>query len=125
MNLSTLYLYLYVNMRSIIFAALFITSLAAFAAAQQLYMPRNVARAYAAGTRSPDGRPGPKYWQNKGVYNISINAAPPDRKVTGSEDITYTNNSPKPLPMLIVRLELNSHQPEAPREEPTTADYLT
>jgi hypothetical protein len=112
-------------MRSIILTAFVLVTLAVSAAAQQLYMPRNVARAYAAGTRSPDGRPGPKYWQNKGVYNISINVAPPDRKVTGSEDITYTNNSPKPLPMLIVRLELNSHQPEAPREEPISTDYLT
>src|SRR3954447_15250845 len=109
-------------MRSILFALTCILSLTAGAAAQQLYMPRNVARAYAAGTRSPDGKPGLKYWQNKGVYNISINGAPPARTVTGSEEITYTNNSPDPLPFLIFRLELNSHQPEAPREEPTTSD---
>ena len=92
---------------------------------QQLYMPRNVARAYANGTRSIDGRPGPKYWQNKGVYNISLNVALPSRRVTGTEDITYTNNSPNSLANLIIRLELNSHQPEAPREEPVSADYLT
>ncbi|HET9729943.1 MAG TPA: hypothetical protein VFR41_11005, partial [Acidimicrobiia bacterium] len=33
---------------------------------QSLYMPRAVKRAFANGTRSLDGRPGPKYWQNHG-----------------------------------------------------------
>src|SRR3954447_12475917 len=86
---------------------------------QQLYMPRNVARAVANGTRSTDGKPGPKYWQNKGVYNISLNVAPPNRTVTGSEEIVYTNNSPNTLENLVFRIEMNVHQPEAPREDPT------
>jgi uncharacterized membrane protein YkgB len=34
-------------------------------AAQELYMPRNVQMAYEERTRSPDGNPGEKYWQNK------------------------------------------------------------
>ena len=34
--------------------------------ADTLYMPRTVKEAFANGTRSPDGRPGPKYWQNHG-----------------------------------------------------------
>jgi hypothetical protein len=111
-------------MRSVLFTTLFIVSVG-FASAQQLYMPRNIAHAYIAGTRAPDGRPGPKYWQNKGVYNISISVAPPARAVTGSEEITYTNNSPDTLKELVIRLELNSHQPEAPREQPISTDYLT
>src|SRR3954447_10225057 len=86
---------------------------------QQLYMPRNVARAVANGTRSTDGKPGPKYWQNKGVCNISLNVAPPNRTVSGSEEIVYTNNSPNTLENLVFRIEMNVHQPEAPREDPT------
>src|SRR5437764_13773422 len=66
-------------------------------AAQQLYMPRNVQRAFNNGTRQADGRPGKNYWQNTGKYNISITAAPPSRTVTGTEEIVYTNNSPTPL----------------------------
>jgi hypothetical protein len=31
-----------------------------------LYVPRDIQQAYAKGTRSPDGRPGPNYWQNHG-----------------------------------------------------------
>ena len=92
---------------------------------QQLYMPRNVARAYASGTRSMDGKPGPKYWQNKGVYNISLNIAPPSKTISGTEEITYTNNSPNPLDRLVFRIELNHHQPEAPREDPVIPSYLT
>src|SRR6476646_2351654 len=93
--------------------------------AQQLYMPRNVTRAFANGTRSADGKPGPKYWQNKGVYNISLNVAPPSKTISGSEEITYTNDSPNPLERLVFRLELNNHQPEAPREYPVIPAYLT
>jgi hypothetical protein len=92
---------------------------------QQLYMPRNVARAFASGTRSGDGKPGPKYWQNKGVYNISLNVSPPSRTINGSEEVTYTNNSLNALPSLVIRLELNSHQPESPREDPVDTSYLT
>ncbi len=112
--------------KRILAAILFTASLVAGSSAQTtLYMPRNVTRAYAAGTRSADGRPGPKYWQNRGVYNISISVNPPDRTVRGSEEITYTNSSPGPLDELVFRLELNSHQPEAPREVPVSSDYIT
>jgi hypothetical protein len=62
-----------------------------------LYTPREVKIAYKKGTRSPDGRPGPNYWQNHGRYEITINAAPPDRLIRGTEKITYFNNSPDTL----------------------------
>jgi hypothetical protein len=92
---------------------------------QQLYIPRNVARAYANGTRSADGKPGPKYWQNKGLYNISLNAAPPSKTISGTEEIIYTNNSPNPLQRVVFRIELNQHQPESPREDPVVPSFLT
>jgi hypothetical protein len=110
-------------MKQFLFAILIFTSVSGLYG-QQLYMPRNVARAFANGTRSADGKPGPKYWQNKGVYNISLNVAPPSRTITGSEEITYTNNSPNTLDRLVFRIELNNHQPEAPREYPTIPEYF-
>src|SRR5690242_11765276 len=70
------------------------------AAAQQLYRPRAVRQAYKEGTRSPDGRPGPKYWQNHGRYSITVTALPPDRTVRGTERIVYFNNSPDTLKSL-------------------------
>ena len=93
--------------------------------AQDLYKPRNVQRAFKNETRSPDGTPGKNYWQNTANYNISIKAAPPDRTVSGTEEITYFNNSPNPLNNIVIRLTLNSHQPEAMREQPFPTEYLT
>jgi hypothetical protein len=37
-----------------------------------LYVPREVRQAYDKGTRSADGRPGPKYWQNQADHQIRI-----------------------------------------------------
>src|SRR3954470_24545585 len=84
-------------------------------AAAQLYMPRAVKQAYANGTRSPDGRPRPRYWQNRGRYDITITAAPPERTVRGTEQIVYVNNSPDTLANPVIKLFLNIHRPGAPR----------
>lgn len=81
--------------------------------AQSLYMPRNVEEAYRKGTRSMDGRPGPHYWQNRGVYDITLTAMPPDRTIRGSEKITYFNDSPDTLKEIVMSLVLNFHKPEA------------
>jgi Peptidase family M1 domain len=90
-----------------------------------LYMPRAVQQAYRKGTRSPDGRPGSAYWQNRARYNIAITALPPDRTVRGTEQITYMNNSPDTLRNPVIKLLLNIHKPGAPRGGGASADYLT
>ena len=92
--------------------------------AQPLYTPRNIKLAYKKGTRSPDGRPGTNYWQNTGHYTISISAAPPDRTIRGSEKITYINNSPDTLKVIVIRLTTNIHKPGAIRLNPEEPDYL-
>jgi hypothetical protein len=94
-------------------------------ASSALYMPRAVKQAYAKGTRSPDGRPGPNYWQNRGRYNIAMTALPPNRTVRGSEQITYFNNSPDTLRNPVIKLFLNIHKPGAPRGGGAPEDYLT
>ena len=68
-----------------------------------LYVPRDVRRAYEKKTRSPDGRPGPAYWQNRARYTITVETAPPNRRVTGTERITYFNQSPDTLRTLGLR----------------------
>lgn len=95
------------------------------AATSDLYQPRSIKATYRQGTRSPDGRPGPKYWQNRASYRMTVTALPPDRTVHGTEQITYYNNSPDSLPSLIVRLFLNIHKPGAARAGIASADYLT
>jgi peptidase M1-like protein len=93
--------------------------------ASPLYVPRDVKAAYRKGTRSPDGRPGVNYWQNRGRYNIEITALPPDRTIRGSEQITYMNNSPDTLRNPVIKLFINIHKPGAPRAGGASADYLT
>ena len=95
------------------------------AATGGLYMPRDVKAAFRKERRSPDGRPGPAYWQNRGRYNIAITALPPDRTVRGNEQITYFNNSPDTLRNPVIKLFLNIHKPGAPRAGGASADYLT
>jgi len=90
-----------------------------------LYVPRFVQQAYKKQTRSPDGRPGKNYWQNRSTYKMSITVMPPDRTVSATEDITYFNNSPDPLSVIPFRLYLNAHRPEAMRERPVDQTFLT
>ena len=85
------------------------------AQAQNLYMPRDIQQAYKNETRSADGNPGKKYWQNYGRYNITITALPPSRNIKGTEQITYINNSPDTLKGLNMKLILNIHKPGAAR----------
>ncbi|MGD8277696.1 MAG: M1 family metallopeptidase [Gemmatimonadota bacterium] len=112
-------------MRALAAAAAITVALSAPATAQSLYTPRAVKQAYAAGTRSYDGNPGANYWQNRGRYVIEIFTAPPDRRVSGSETITYFNNSPDTLASLVFKLLLNAHMPGAPRSGGASEDYLT
>ncbi|MBD2702155.1 M1 family metallopeptidase [Spirosoma sp. BT702] len=93
--------------------------------AQSLYMPRNVKKAYQKGTRSMDGKPGKNYWQNTARYAISITAAPPNRTIRGTEQITYINNSPDTLKFLVFKLFMNSHKPGAIRQSQASENYLT
>src|SRR3954470_9200230 len=95
------------------------------ATTSSLYMPRDVRSAFRKGTRSPDGRPGPNYWQNRGRYNIAITALPADRTIHGSEEITYFNNSPDTLRNPVMKLLLNIHKPGAARAGNASPDYLT
>lgn len=90
-----------------------------------LYVPRFVQQAYKKQTRSPDGRPGKNYWQNRSTYKMSITVMPPNRTVSATEEITYFNNSPDPLSTIPFRLYLNAHRPEAIREKPVDQTFLS
>ena len=69
-----------------------------------LYMPLNIKKAYDKGTRSYDGKPGSKYWQNKSEYKIKVSVNPETRMLEGLETIKYVNNSPDILNQLVIRL---------------------
>ncbi len=91
----------------------------------QLMMPQNIKKAFTNETRSADGKPGSKYWQNHGKYDINVSVAPPNKTVTGTETISYINNSPTPLKTLTFKLILNIHNPGTARQNTASADYLT
>ncbi|MBW8770864.1 MAG: M1 family metallopeptidase [Gemmatimonadetes bacterium] len=95
------------------------------AATSSLPTPRALKEAYAKGTRSPDGRPGARYWQNHGRYTITLTTSPPNRNVSGTEQIVYVNNSPDTLARLAMRIIANIHKPGAYRETNANPDYLT
>ena len=80
------------------------------AGAQTLTMPPEIQKAYTNGTRSLDGKPGKNYWQNHGRYQIALAVMPPDNTITGTEQITYTNNSPDTLKRLNMKLIVNVHR---------------
>ncbi|TDN40143.1 M1 family peptidase [Hymenobacter sp. UV11] len=107
-------------------SGLLLAGLAPAAHAQSaLYQPRDIKRAYDKGTRAADGRPGPKYWQNRARYDITVQALPPARDIKGRETITYFNNSPDTLKSLVFRLIQNIHKPGAARDGNASPDYLT
>jgi len=57
--------------------------------------------------RTASGAPGPKYWQQRADYNISAELDETKLHLTGSETITYTNNSPDQLTYLWLQLDGN------------------
>jgi hypothetical protein len=57
--------------------------------------------------RAADGEPGPKYWQNKADYQLAARLNDETNEITGSEVLTYTNNSPQKLGYLWMNLEQN------------------
>src|SRR5258706_6402674 len=59
--------------------------------------------------RSASGAPGPKYWQQRCDYDIKCELDEKNLKLTGSETITYFNNSPDQLNFLWLQLDENEH----------------
>ncbi len=57
--------------------------------------------------RTADGSPGPGYWQQRADYDISASLDTAASRVTGTETITYTNNSPEELSHLWLQLDQN------------------
>jgi hypothetical protein len=92
--------------------------------AQDIYMPRNIKKAYEKGTRSLTGAPGKNYWQNKGVYNIEETVHTDTRSISGKETINYSNNSPDTLKAIAIRFVNNIHKPQSPRSGFYSTDFL-
>jgi len=57
--------------------------------------------------RTASGAPGHEYWQQKADYVIDVTLDDDNQRITGSETITYYNNSPDPLQYLWLQLDQN------------------
>ncbi|MBZ5855548.1 M1 family metallopeptidase [Flavihumibacter profundi] len=63
--------------------------------------------------RSATGEPGESYWQNRASYTINASLDDKQNTITGSETITFTNNSPHALPYLWLQLDQNAFRPHS------------
>ncbi|WP_050009556.1 M1 family aminopeptidase [Flavobacterium sp. B17] len=58
-------------------------------------------------TRSASGQPGHAYWQNSADYHLNVSLDEVKNEITGTAEITYTNNSPDRLGFLWLQLDQN------------------
>jgi len=63
--------------------------------------------------RNASGAPGHKYWQQKADYDIDVTLDEKNLTISGTEWITYKNNSPDNLPYLWLQLDENQHDANA------------
>lgn len=70
--------------------------------------------------RSASGEPGPKYWQNRADYKISCTLDTAKHNVSGTVEITYTNNSPDNLKFLWLQLDQNIYRKDSRGSATTT-----
>ena len=119
--------------RSVLFPAAFAGLLTATALGQGLAserprvipypidLPQRFEAAIANGTRTTNGRPGPKHWTNYAHYAIEAEVDPAAHRVTGRAVMTYHNRSPNPMTQLVVHCYQDLMKAGAPRTRNVTA----
>ena len=63
--------------------------------------------------RTASGAPGKNYWQQRVDYAIDVTLDDRRQRITGSESITYHNNSPDTLRFLWLQLDQNIYEPNS------------
>jgi hypothetical protein len=90
-----------------------------------LFRHRNLEKAYEKGSRSNDGTPGAKYWQNRSIYNIEARLEPKTRRLNGVATIKYKNNSPDTLKNFIFKLAHDRYRKGSLRDFDVTPSDVT
>jgi len=75
--------------------------------------------------RSASGAPGENYWQQQADYVIDVELNDENQSITGSETITYTNNSHQTLNYLWVQLEQNMRRKDSDTYSARTNSQIT
>jgi peptidase M1-like protein len=70
-------------------------------------------RAVTNGTRSRNGTPGPRYWQQWAEYRLEAELNPTSKRLTGKGAVTYYNRSPDALREVYVHLLHNIFAPNS------------
>ncbi|MEI7587900.1 MAG: M1 family metallopeptidase [Chitinophagia bacterium] len=63
--------------------------------------------------RAASGEPGPKYWQNKADYHLAVKLNEATNEISGTEILSYTNNSPQNLNFIWMQLDQNLFKDDA------------
>ena len=69
-----------------------------------IYVPPQFQKIYNGFTRSWNGQPGERYWQNHSDYFLKVNFDPETHLISGEGKIIYYNNSPDTLKNIVFRL---------------------
>jgi hypothetical protein len=84
-----------------------------------LDIPMPYEMAIQSGTRTASGAPGENYWQNYAWYDLHAEIDPETHTLYGTSSITYQNNSPNDLEIIVVELAQNLHKEGTPKKEMT------
>lgn len=109
----------------IFFIMLLLSQNVIFSQNNSLYMPEVFKMAYDKGTRSFDGTPGKKYWQNHAGYKIKASLDPATKILKGNEEIVYYNNSPDTLKVLVIKILQDVYKKGVPKATELDASLLT
>ncbi len=113
-------------MKKLILSILFTCFYTVFVFAQttNLHITSEIKEAYKNNTRAKNGTVSPTYWQNRSDYKIKAELNPSTRQITGEETITYTNNSPDSLAILVFRLYQDRYKKGGLRDEDIALEDL-
>ncbi len=112
-------------MKKSVFTVVALTMICFQSVSQQNPLPRNIQQAYDKGTRSPDGMPGPNYWQNSSTYAIDVTVDTEQDRLTGTATVNFANNSPDTLHTLVLRLYQDFFRKGGARQWPVVEEDLT
>lgn len=70
--------------------------------------------------RAGNGEPGPKYWQNRADYKLTVTLDTVNERVSGIVNIAYTNNSPQTLQEVWLQLDQNIYKQDSRASATTT-----
>ena len=94
-------------MARIVLLILLIFTTNIFSQKSNLFIPLDILEAYEKGTRTFDGTVSDSYWVNHTDYKIDVEFFPDSNTLVGKSNITYYNESPDSLSLIVLRLYQN------------------